>query len=256
MFSRAAATTESAAAMTTPGEDPQKLPTPPPGNYGEIAPGVPRYGQYAPAGWEPPQDVKDAQASYGSATSLPGAPAYPGFQGSNVFGATMASAAADRQSLLVPPGRVSLAIRLLRGAGLLQLLALVMWAFSMTTPAGQEFIRSTVAQSLAINPQAAAEVSAQSLFIFVAVLVAFIQAASAAGYFWLAAKLYRGRNWARTTALILTIVSVAIIPEGGSFFYLSVARIVLGIVAMVMLYRTPAKEFFLAHKAKRGSAKR
>lgn len=241
--------------MTTPGEEPQEHPPVRPGSYAEIAPGVPRYGQYAPAGWEPPQDVKDAQAGLGSPSALPPAPSYPGFQG-NMAANPAAGGAGESTSPLAPPARVILATRLIMAAGVLQLIGLVLWAFAMTTPAGQELIREAVEQSLAVNPQAAAEVSAQALFTMGVGFMALIQAACAAGYFWIAAKLRRGRNWARTTALVLAIVSIALVPEGGSYSYYSAARIILGLVAVFMLFRSPAKEFFLAHKARKASSGR
>jgi hypothetical protein len=109
---------------------------------------------------------------------------------------------------------------------------------------------------MATNPDAAAAVTSQQLFITVTAIMAVVQAACAAGYFWIAAKLRRGRNWARTTALVLAIVSIFAIPEGGAYSYYSAARIILGLVAVVLLYRPPAKEFFQAHKARQGTTKR
>lgn len=236
--------------MTTPGEEPEEHPTTRPGSYGEIAPGVPRYGQYAPAGWEPPQDVKDAQKGLTPPSALPAAPSYPGFQGQQP------GLPGDTGAPLAPPNRVVLATRLIMAAGVLQLVALVIWAFAMTTPAGQELLRSTVGQAMDTNPEAAAAVTEQQLFTTVAAFMAVIQAICVLGYFWIAAKLRRGRNWARITALVLAIISIALVPEGGSYSFYSGARIVLGLVAVFMLFRSPAKEFFLAHKARRGTQKR
>lgn len=236
--------------MSTHGEEPQEQPASRPGSYGEIAPGVPRYGQYAPVGWEPPQDVIDAQKGTSQPGSITPSSAYPGFAGIQP-GAREESGAPTEA-----PKRVLLATKFIMAAGILQLIALLIWAFALSTPGGQEVLRSAVGQAMATNPEAAATVSAQQLFITVAIFMGIIQLTCAAGYFWIAAKLRRGRNWARTTALVFAIVSIVLVPEGGSYAFYSGARIILGLVAVFMLFRSPAKEFFLAHKAKRNALKR
>lgn len=255
--------------MTTPGEEPQDPATPAvggqaegapsqgrhspeaslPGSYGEIAPGVPRYGQYAPEGWQPPQDVADAQKANTPPSTLQHAPSYPGFGGARPPGS--AGFPIDPATHLAPPNRVMLATRLIMTAGMLQIVALIVWGFAMTTPAGQELLRGAVEQAMASNPQAAATVSEEQLFSTVIGFMAALQAVCAAGYFWIAAKLRRGRNWARITALVLAILSIALVPEGGEYSFYTGARIILGLVAVFMLFRSPAKEFFLAHKARK-----
>lgn len=232
--------------MSTPGEEPHEQTPSTPGSYGEIAPGVPRYGQYAPAGWEPPQEIKDAQARLTSNSPLAPASKYPGFQGAQ------AGLGSDSGASLAPPNKVIVAIRMIMAAGVLQLLGLVVWAFAMTTPTGQELIRAAVEQSVANNPQALADagVTEDQLFASAATLLAVMQGICVVLYFWIAAKLRRGRTWARTLALILAIISIALVPDGGSYTLYSGARIILGLVAVLILFRSPAKEFFLAHKAR------
>lgn len=238
--------------MSTPGEEPHEQ-TPSssgtpstPGSYGEIAPGVPRYGQYAPDGWEPPQEIKDAQARTSANAPLAPAPMYPGFKGAQ------SGQAAVMGEPLAPPNKVIVATRMIMAAGVLQLLGLVVWAIAMTTPTGQELIRAAVEQSIANNPQALADtgVTEDQLFASAAALLAIMQGICVVLYFWIAAKLRRGRTWARTVALILAIISIALVPDGGTYTLYSGARIILGLIAVFILFRSPAKEFFLAHKVR------
>ncbi|MHA7268503.1 hypothetical protein [Arthrobacter sp. HLT1-20] len=235
--------------MTTPGEEPQEHPTSRPGSYGEIAPGVPRYGQYAPAGWEPPQDVKDAQAALSPSSDLPAAPQYPGFRG----GLAANAGSADAQSPLAPPARVILAVRLIMAAGILQAASAVALLLVLLVPAVKTSVMETLRASMADYP-ALVEAYADPAIVNAALFMAFvISIAMTAVYFWLAIKIRRGATWARTTALVLACLSLLML---GQLNPLSFIQIALGLVAVVFLHRSPAKEFFLAHKARKGAAKR
>ncbi|MDQ0277862.1 hypothetical protein QO003_002165 [Arthrobacter silviterrae] len=247
--------------MTTPDEQPQERPTPGPGHYGEIAPGVPRYGQYAPAGWQPPQPTDPATPPHdaGTASALPPASAYPGYQGSpqgpgyqNTNFTHRGSGPLPTGSHYAPPRRVVLASRLIMAAGALQALALVLWLVAMGMPSGQDMIRSVVEQSLASNPQAAAGIPAQTLINVVAAMLAVFQAVAVGFYFWMAWAVRKGRRWARTLSLVLAVVSIVMVPEGVAYSYYSIARILLGIVAVVILLRPPARDYF-AKGPQRGS---
>ncbi|POH61100.1 hypothetical protein [Arthrobacter glacialis] len=234
--------------MTTPGEESQEHPTPRPGSYGEIAPGVPRYGQYAPAGWEPPQDVKDAQAALSSSAALPQASQYPGFQGGPA--ANTGGGSVDPQSALVPPARVILAVRLIMTAGILQAASVVALLLVLLVPAVKESVMETLRASMSDYP-ALTEAYADPAIVNAALFMAFvISIAMTVVYFWLAIKIRRGATWARTTALVLACFSLLML---GQLNPLSFVQIGLGLVAVVFLHRSPAKEFFLAHKARKGA---
>lgn len=236
--------------MTTPGEEPQEHPPVIPGSYGEISPGVPRYGQYAPAGWEPPQDVKDAQAALGSASALPAASNYPGFKGGNPVAG---DGSVDPQSPLAPPARVILSVRLIMAAGVLQAMSVAALLLMMVIPSVKASVLETLRASMSDYP-AVAEVYSDPAIVNAALFMALvISIAMTAVYFWLATKIRRGANWARTTALVLACLSLLML---GQLNPLGFVQIALGLVAVFMLHRSPAKEFFLAHKARRSPAGR
>lgn len=237
--------------MTTPGEDPQEHPTPLPGSYGEIAPGVPRYGQYAPVGWEPPQDVKDAQKANTPPSALPPAAAYPGFKGSQSGGpATNPGAPLEH---LAAPKQVTLAVRLIKLAGVMQAISAVALIFVLFIPSVKSAMLDTLRTTMADNP-AFVDLYSDPNLINTALYIAFIVSlAMAVVYFWLAAKIRRGTNWARTTALVLACLSLLVLAQPSP---LVIIQVVLGAVAIIILFRSPAKEFFLAHKANKGSRNR
>ncbi|ALO65351.1 hypothetical protein AS189_01150 [Arthrobacter alpinus] len=237
--------------MSTPGEKPQEPTQPVPGSYGEIAPGVPRYGQYAPAGWEPPQDVKDAQAANTPPSALAPAAAYPGFQGA-ASGAPAGVAGGPLEHLAAPK-QVSLAVRLIKLAGIMQAVSAVALIFVMFVPAGKAIMVEALNTAMADNP-AFTEIYADPALINTVVYMAFVlSVALSVVYFWLAAKIRRGANWARTTALVLACFSLLALLQASP---VSILQVGLGVVAVIILFRSPAKEFFLAHKAAKSSIKR
>ncbi|MHA7303795.1 hypothetical protein ACX80E_00870 [Arthrobacter sp. TMN-49] len=239
--------------MTTPGEEPQENTTPRPGNYGEISPGVPRYGQYAPAGWEPPQDVKDAQAGHGSAPALPPASRYPGFQGRAASNSAISGGPVGSDAPLAPPARVILATRLIMAAGVMQALSVVALLLALLVPQVKAVALEAVQESMAGYPALAEVYSDPAIINTVFFMAMVISAAMTATYFWLARRIRRGANWARTTALVLACLSLLLLGQLNPLTFIQIA---LGAVAVVILHRSPAKEFFLAHKARRGNTGR
>ncbi|ALE07216.1 hypothetical protein AL755_19900 [Arthrobacter sp. ERGS1:01] len=135
-----------------------------------------------------------------------------------------------------------LASRLIMAAGVIQALALVVWVVAMTTQSGQDVIRPLVEQAIASNPQAAAGISVQTMVNLVGGMLAVVQLASTIIYFWMAAAVRKGKRWARTMSLVLAIVSIVLVPEGASYSYYTAARIVVGLVAVLLLFRGPAKQ--------------
>ncbi|AIY02709.1 hypothetical protein ART_3110 [Arthrobacter sp. PAMC 25486] len=220
--------------MSTPGEEPQDRPTSRPGSYGEIAPGVPRYGEYAPAGWEPPQDIKDAQQAN---TQLSAAPSYPGFNGGRP-GTPAAS--------LAPPAKVLLASKLIIAAGIMQAISVIALLVVLLVPAIKASVIDVLQNAFAATPELTALYS-DSTTVNTALFLAFILSLAMTGtYFWLARAVRKGAGWARTTSLVLAIVSLLFLFPPNP---LTAIQVLLGIVAVFLLYRSPATEFFQAHKA-------
>ncbi len=233
---------ESETFMTTPGEESTERPPAAPGNYGEISPGVPRYGQYAPAGWEPPQEVKDAQKA--SLSNMSPASAYPGFGG-----ATPNASAAP----LGAPAKVLVAARLIMLAGVIQAMSVVALLAVLVVPTLKASVLEVLQSSMAGTP-AVAEAYSDPALVNAALFIALvISLAMAVTYFWLARAIRRGATWARTTALILGIMSFAFLVQPN---LLAIAQIVLGLVGVFLLYRSPAKEFFMEQKSRRSALKR
>lgn len=228
--------------MTTPGEESQERPTPLPGSYGEIAPGVPRYGQYAPAGWEPPQDIKDAQNA-----SIPPAGTYPG------FGGAQSGTPLGRPPHLAPPRQVITATRLITLAGIMQALSVVALLVVLIVPAAKDAVMEVLLNAMAGTPGAAELYSDPAVVNTVLFLAFVISLAMAVTYFWLARQVRRGSGWARTTSLVLGGLSILFLTQANPVV---IAQVALGLVAVFLLYRTPAKEFFLEHKGRRGALKR
>jgi len=229
--------------MTTPDEKPQERPAPGAGHYGEISPGVPRYGQYAPEGWQPPSPEAPAGPH-----QPPSAPNYPGFGGqqpSAPIGTPLPHRGAGSLppgQHLAPPARVILACRLIMGAGVLQALSGILLVVLLVLPSGQALFTDAIKTAGANNPELATALNDPSLLTTALVLAAIISVAAAATYFWLASAIRKGRNWARTTALVLGCLSLFLLTQPNVF---SIVQVLLGVVAVALLFRSPAKEYFI-----------
>ncbi|MGO4383125.1 hypothetical protein [Specibacter sp. RAF43] len=233
--------------MTTPDEQPQERPTPGPrpGHYGEISPGVPRYGQYAPQGWAPPSH--DAQAPGAKGTSdagtsdagtsfgLPPAAAYPGFQGGARPGPVPPG------TPLIAPRQVVRATRLIALAGLIQAGSGLLLLAVLFLPAGRSIMVDAMKSAMPKDPAYDSLFADPGLVTTLLVLAMLVSLVGAAAYFWLAAKIRRGRNWARTTAAVLAGVSLLGLVQPN---FLAMLQVGLGVIAMIILFRSPAKEYF------------
>ena len=235
--------------MTTSGEEPQEHPTPRPGSFGEIAPGVPRYGQYAPVGWDPPQDVKDAQKANTPTQALPPAQAYPGFGGPQAGGSSQSGPPNGDGTHLAPPSRVLMATRMILTAGVMQAISVLALLAVMLVPSVKSSVIDALQTALGSTPELA-EGYADPTLVNVALFFAFVfSIAMTASYFWLARKIRRGATWARTTALVLAIISLVFLSQPNP---LTIVQVALGIIGVFLLFGSPAKEFFAAQKASRG----
>lgn len=224
--------------MTTPDNEPQERPQDSvrPGSYGEIAPGVPRYGQYAPEGWVPPSAMNDAVPS----TVLPSASSYPGFpqagMGHPQAGAFPAGPTTSR------PKQVLLATSLIMIAGALQIFSGVLLLVAALLPAARDMVAQELKASMPSGADYDSILGSTAILTSMLVVAAVISLIAGAVYFWLAVKIRGGANWARTTALVLAGISLLALFQLNFFTILQVG---LGVAAMLMLYRSPAKEFFV-----------
>lgn len=226
--------------MTTSGEEPQERPTPRAGSYGEIAPGVPRYGEYAPAGWEPPQDVKDAQAANTPPAPLPPAAAYPGYQGAQQVVPLVAG------PHLAPPKPLLVAVRLMQLAGVLQLLSTLAVVLVLFVPSLRDVAVNTIQAATSGDPTLAgfyADPAMMNTLLYTAFVLSVL---GSIAYFYLAKKIRGGANWARITALVLACFSLLALGQPN---VLAIVQISLGVIAVILLFRSPSKDYFLAHKA-------
>ncbi len=235
--------------MTTPDETPQERPTPGPrpGHYGEIAPGVPRYGQYAPEGWVPPSSADAPNKpghDAGTSQGLPPAAAYPGYGGPGYNGTGLP----HRGTGPVPPGQhlaaprpVAVASRLVMAAGTLQALSGVLLLFVLFLPAARTTLIDALKSALPSDPSYDSVLADQAAITGLLVAATVLSLIAAVVYFWLAVKIRRGAGWARTTALVLAIVSLLALTQPNIF---TIVQVGLGIVAVIILYRSPAKEYF------------
>lgn len=225
--------------MSSPGEEPQDHPTTRPGSYGEVAPGVPRYGQYAPAGWEPPQEVKDAQNAN---KPIPPAAAYPGFQGGQP------GIAGNGDTRLAPPAKVLLACKLIIAAGVMQAISVIALLVVLLVPSIKASVVDVLQNAFAATPELAAAYNDPTMVDTALFLAFVVSLAMTASYFLLARAIRKGSHGARTTSLVLAILSVLILGQPNPLTFIQVG---LGIAAVFLLYRSPAKEFFQAHKERK-----
>ncbi|MBP2412339.1 hypothetical protein JOF48_001138 [Arthrobacter stackebrandtii] len=232
--------------MSTPGEQPQERPASRPGSYGEIAPGVPRYGQYAPEGWQPPQpETRDASGQ------LPPAASYPGFKGAPQGPDGGLPGPADQH--LAPPSKVLLASRLILAAGIMQAVSVVALLVVLFVPTIKASVVDVLRSAFASSPELAAMYSDPTMMDTVLFLAFVLSIAMTACYFWISRNVRKGAGWARTTSLVLAAISLLfLIPPNP----VTVVQVLLGIIAVYLMFQAPAAEFFRARKDARDALKR
>lgn len=212
------------------------------GSYGEIAPGVPRYGQYAPEGWVSPASLGSPDA--GSSLARPAASTYPGFAGSNGPNTGLP----HRGPGPLPPGvhfaaprPVVWASRLIMAAGALQLVSALLLMAVLFLPTARTTVVDALKSAMPSDPSYAQLLSEPAFVTSVLVIAAIVSLLGAVIYFGLAAKIRKGANWARITALVLAAVSLLGLVQPN---YLAILQIGLGVIAVAILFRSPAKEYF------------
>ncbi|WP_427015513.1 hypothetical protein ACQCSX_11835 [Pseudarthrobacter sp. P1] len=213
---------------TPPQDGSAAMPAPPAapvrGTFGEISPGVPRYGQYAPPGYQPPSA---APGPAGSPTANP-VPA----PGVHAPGAQTGWPAPAAGAAVQAPRQVLLAVRFIRFAGIISAIAAVLAVFAMFNPV---VLAETERQ---LRDMGFTDTSMLQPALLVSVV---LTALSVLVYFWLASAIGKGHNWARITATILAGVSLLslLVPSA-----VTVVQVLLGAIAVLMLWRAPAKDYF------------
>ncbi len=200
--------------MSTPEEEPRTGPQL--GHYGEISPGVPRYGQYAPPGYQRP-GTEPAAAE----------PPRPGGWSNGKKGTT------DRHTARhAPPRQVEIAFRLILGAGLIEAMLVILGTIALVTPAGQ-----STARQMLLDAGIKDDSVLQPLLITAVVL----STAAVGIYVLIAFQIRKGRNWARITGAVLAALSLLSLVQPD---VVTAAQMLLGIIAIILVFRAPAKDYF------------
>lgn len=194
--------------MSTPGQEPEG---PQRGHYGEIAPGVPRYGQYAPEGYQPPAGM--APFSGGPTNSQPPLQGVPG-------------------DPVVMPRQVRLACRLILLAAVINAVLTVVGCIALLTPAGR---------SAAIDVMTQAGLSDTSLIDPIITATWIIGIISTVLYIIILIALRRGKNWARIASVVLAIISLLALVSPN---LVTIVQVILGVVAAVLVFREPGASYF------------
>lgn len=170
-----------------------------PGQFPEIAPGVPRYGQYAPPGYQSPfeqeQQAKQAAASQPSPSQAGGFPT-PQPELVNPAGPPPAR---------VVPRQITSAFGLILLAGVLALFAAISSIFLYNSAE----LRAMLLKQLDGYPQlSSADIDVSSIItvsIVMAIVIGFIGVAL---YVLIAFKIRAGKNWARVLGTVLAAISL------------------------------------------------
>lgn len=217
-----------------PGQEPKPKGTPGLGSYGEIAPGVPRYGQYAPEGYRPPTQGQPP------AEPRTGIPAAGGTYTGPTAGWQSGRAASNGNgTLLAAPRPVEMAFRLILLAGLIEAIVVVLGLVAFMTPTGQ---------STALQVLKDMGLEDQSLLQPLLITSLALSAVGVVLYVLIAFQIRKGRNWARITGAVFAALSVFSLLQPN---IITIVQVLLGIVAEVILFRAPAKDYFKPGRFKR-----
>ncbi len=223
--------------MSTPEEEPRPEPETGPrsGHYGEVAPGVPRYGQYAPEGYRPPaQDPVPGAPSGGPGVYGQGQNGQPGpAVGWPPAGTRGGPGALDGNGArIAPPRPVEIAFRLILLAGLIEAIVVVLGLVAFMTPAGQ---------STALQVLRDMGLEDQSLLQPLLITSLVLSAVGVGLYALIAFQIRKGRNWARITGAVFAALSLFSLLQPN---VITIVQVVLGIIAEIILFRAPAKDYF------------
>jgi hypothetical protein len=217
--------------MTSPHDENQ--PQPRPGSYGEIAPGVPRYGQYAPEGFRPPQGPgPDAHLRGPAGQPLPPGYAPPPGHPAGQAGSGPGGGRANGSGNPKPPRPVLVAFQLILLAAALEVFALAGAIYALVSPSGQNELR------LALSEMGVAD---QGLLQPVLIIAVVFVALAVGVYVLIAFQIRKGRNWARITGAVLAGLSLLNLLQPTLPTLIQVS---LGVVAIVLTFAPTASGYF------------
>jgi Family of unknown function (DUF6264) len=218
--------------MTSPQDE--NPPQPRPGSYGEIAPGVPRYGQYAPEGYRPPEGSAPDAHPQGPAGQpfppryAPPSAGYPAGQPN----AGPAGSQANGAGKPTPPRPVLLAFQLILLAAALEVWALAGAIYAVTTPSGQNEVRQAMSEM---------GVADQGFLQPVLIVTAVFVALAVGLYVLIAFQIRKGRNWARITGAVLAGLSLLNLLQPT---VPTLVQVLLGVIAIALTFAPAATGYF------------
>lgn len=184
-----------------------------PGQFPEIAPGVPRYGQYAPEGYVPPNQQVPPNPQPGSGQD-PHSPQ------------PWTSRSAEPKG--VPP-LVQRGFIMILAAAIVYLAVAVMGLFQIPQ------LRAELLQSMPQIPE-----MNDSMINTAITLVFVFQAIGFALYLLVAFNIRAGKRWARMLGTVLAVLSLAMLV--GSPF--AIVQVALGAMGIVYCWLAPSREHF------------
>ncbi|NYE95545.1 hypothetical protein FHU41_001795 [Psychromicrobium silvestre] len=212
--------------MSTPaspeGSEPNQAPHSP-GQFPEITPGVPRYGQYAPPGYQAPgmpteQPGETGTKSSGTKPSGNG-PVLPTWLGNQPPGT-----AGQPGSV---PLQINRAFVLILAAGAIMLVTAVTSFFAFNSPE----IRAALLKQLNEYPEFATAGLDISSVITASMVTAAVMGVVAVGlYVLIAFKIRAGRSWARVLGTVLAVLSLVLLVSLSPLSLLQVGFGAFGII--------------------------
>ncbi|AJT41929.1 DUF6264 family protein [Psychromicrobium lacuslunae] len=217
----------------SPEESAQSVEPPRRGQFPEIAPGVPRYGQYAPAGYQSPFEQEQAkqaaaqQPQNGPAGTTPAQAPQPG---------TSTAAGAARSV----PRQITSAFALIMLAGVIALFSAISSIFVANSPE----LRAELIKQINAYPQlAGADLDISAIITMSIVFAVVIGFASVALYLLIAFKIRAGKNWARILGTVLAAISLLSLI---SFNPLVILQVGFGIFGMIYCWLPANRDYFKA----------
>ncbi|WP_145962082.1 DUF6264 family protein [Renibacterium salmoninarum] len=210
------------------------------GHYAEIAPGVPKYGQYAPEGFVPPnqQQVSSQQqvpAQQPSQAAPFNQPNYTPQAGQF----NQSSAPTGYPNYPQPNAQPKVAPRLVQRAFVMILLAgVIQFAAALFAVLNISQLRDIAKQTMVQYGESGLGDSVVNM----AIAFSFVFYAISIGlYIWIAVKIRAGRNWARVLGTVMAVLSLLMLI---SLSPLSIVQVALGAIGIGYCWMAASSEYF------------
>lgn len=204
------------------------------GHYAEIAPGVPKYGQYAPEGFVPPnqQQVPAQQPSQAAPLNQPSYAQQAGQFNQN-------SAPTGYLNYPQPNAQPKVAPRLVQRAFVMILLAgVIQFAAALFAVLNISQLRDIAKQTMVQYGESGLGDSVVNM----AIAFSFVFYAISIGlYLWIAVKIRAGRNWARVLGTVMAVLSLLMLI---SLSPLSIVQVALGAIGIGYCWMAASNEYF------------